>query len=401
MSYPTQRLKHVASINDNKLSDDTRPDLDFRYVDIGAVGRGTLVSEPEHLSFASAPSRARRLVRPGDTIVSTVRTYLRAVWPVAGPTDDLVVSTGFAVVRPRTVTPRFAAWALQGDDFIEAVVARSVGVSYPAITPTELGEVHIPLPDPDTQQRISSFLDIETGRIDELIRMRHATANLLSERLRSSIDQLIVDRRNAPSALLARVARLHGGLTIDGANDGAVGATGHPYLRVANVQPGFLDLSEVKEVLLPPERAARYVLQVGDVLMTEGGDIDKLGRGTVWRGEIDGCLHQNHVFAVRPDTRLLLPAFLALFTQSSAARAYFESTGVQSTNLASTSASKVLALPVPVPSLDEQQVIVEEYERLQEEADRLAAVLNRQLALLHERRRALITSVVAGEMEAA
>src|SRR5690606_4567437 len=73
-----------------------------------------------------------------------------------------------------------------------------------------------------------------------------------------------------------------------------------PYLRVANVQDGHIDLTQVKFILVERSQIERYSLRTGDILMTEGGDFDKLGRGDVWQGQIPVCLHQNHVFAVRP-----------------------------------------------------------------------------------------------------
>ena len=99
-------LKRLARINERTLPESTDPGREIRYVDIGSVGRGRLVKEPEQMHFSDSPSRARRLVRQGDTIVSTVRTYLRAVWPVIGSVDGLVVSTGFAVLTPTAVDPR-------------------------------------------------------------------------------------------------------------------------------------------------------------------------------------------------------------------------------------------------------------------------------------------------------
>lgn len=103
----------------------------------------------------------------------------------------------------------------------------------------------------------------------------------------------------------------------------------------------------------------RYELQSGDVLMTEGGDFDKLGRGTVWRGEIPGCVHQNHVFAVRPDPKYLLPEFLAAWTASTAGRRFFKSSSKQTTNLASINASQVRAAPLLLPPIEVQHEIVE------------------------------------------
>lgn len=129
-----------------------------------------------------------------------------------------------------------------------------------------------------------------------------------------------------------------------------------PYLRVANVQDGFLDLAKIKEVEVERSQVARYSLQPGDVLMTEGGDNDKLGRGHIWHGEIPNCLHQNHVFVVRPHTTLL-SYFLAALTSSDYGRRYFQSCSKQSTNLASINSSQLKAFPVPLPTIKEQEAI--------------------------------------------
>jgi len=108
---------------------------------------------------------------------------------------------------------------------------------------------------------------------------------------------------------LKDAASVQTGLTL-GKNYGNIETETHPYLRVANVQVGCVDLKHVKYIDVPAREASGATLQAGDVLMTEGGDIDKLGRGCVWRDEIPGCLHQNHVFAVRCNKQLLEPEFL-------------------------------------------------------------------------------------------
>jgi type I restriction enzyme S subunit len=105
-----------------------------------------------------------------------------------------------------------------------------------------------------------------------------------------------------------------------------------PYLRVANVQDGYLDLSIIKEILVEEEKIERYLLKDGDVLLTEGGDFDKLGRGTIWRNQIQKCLHQNHIFVVRPYTEKLIPEYLAIFTQSFYGKKYFQLASKQTTN---------------------------------------------------------------------
>ena len=181
------RLKYVAEINRNSLPEDTDPQLEIRYVDISTVGQGRLVAEPATMNFSEAPKRARRLVKRDDTIVSTVRTYLKAVWPVQGPTDNLVVSTGFAVISPHSVYPRYLSWYLQSDTFLDQVTARSVGVSYPAVDTMSLGEIKIWLPTVAEQREIADLLDSETSHIDSLIAQEQHLVKLLLERRQSTL----------------------------------------------------------------------------------------------------------------------------------------------------------------------------------------------------------------------
>lgn len=130
-----------------------------------------------------------------------------------------------------------------------------------------------------------------------------------------------------------------------------------PYLRVANVQDGHVQLDEVKEITVEAEEVGRYSLRRGDVLFTEGGDFDKLGRGCVWSGAIRPCLHQNHVFAVRCKPTKLLPYFLASVASSPVGRRYFALSSKQSTNLASINSTQLNAFSVPLPLLLEQRAI--------------------------------------------
>lgn len=135
-------------------------------------------------------------------------------------------------------------------------------------------------------------------------------------------------------------------------------AVERPYLRVANVQDGYFDLREIKTVRVERSKIAKHSLRYGDVLLTEGGDFDKLGRGHIWRDEVAECLHQNHVFAVRPDDSVLLPEYLAAITSGPWGRAYFLGCSKQSTNLASINSTQVKEMPLPLPPLDEQRQIV-------------------------------------------
>lgn len=195
---------------------------------------------------------------------------------------------------------------------------------------------------------------------------------------------------------LKRLAEIRGGVTLGKSYDDQP-TQEYPYLRVANVQDGYVDLHDVTLLELPPKVAAQTMLQAGDVLMTEGGDLDKLGRGTVWEGQIVPCLHQNHVFAVRCMTRKLLPHFLAFVTASQYGRDYFEATGKRTTNLAATNATKVGAFYIPLPPLTVQREIVEYLNNELGRIKNIQTVITRQIDTLTAYRKSLIHECVTGQ----
>ena len=192
------------------------------------------------------------------------------------------------------------------------------------------------------------------------------------------------------------IAEVQGGLTL-GKNYGSRELVEFPYLRVANVQDGYIDLSNVATVHVPRAEAESCLLQSGDVLMNEGGDADKLGRGSIWYGEIAPCLHQNHVFAVRP--KLIRSEWINAWTSTEGAKGYFESRAKQSTNLASISATNIGELPIPLPPENEQSAILVYIATEAAKLDALYSAAEHTIALLKERRVALIAAAVTGKIK--
>lgn len=272
------------------------------------------------------------------------------------------------------------------------------------------------LPTKPEQTQIARFLDHETARIDALIEEQQRLIELLKEKRQAVISHAVtkgldptVSMKESGVEWLGEVpahwnigtlrwyATIQGGVAKGKDYEGRETVV-MPYLRVANVQNGYVDLAEVKEIAVLESEVERYRLRAGDVLMNEGGDNDKLGRGTVWQAQIDPCLHQNHVFAIRPNG-LLRAEWLAAFTQAEQARTYFYLNSKQSTNLASISASNVMSLALPIPSEREQLEILTYLEADRIRHEELTAVAVSTVELLQERRSALISAAVTGKID--
>ncbi len=176
-SWSCNKIKYLASYNDEVLEENTSDDYEFDYIDIGSVEYGRGITQYQRMRFADAPSRARRVVKEKDIILSTVRTYLKAVATI--PTSDypLVASTGFITLRAKEskISTGFLKYAVLSNAFISLVEAKSVGISYPAINASEIVNISIPTPPIAEQRRIADFLDAECARIDAVMEQTRAS----------------------------------------------------------------------------------------------------------------------------------------------------------------------------------------------------------------------------------
>ena len=279
----------------------------------------------------------------------------------------------------------------------------------------QFNDFRFPCPPLDEQTAIATFLDRETAKIDGLIAEQEKLIALLAEKRQATISHAVTKGLNPDAPMkdsgvaclgevpahwdisrLKFVATVQTGVA-KGKDNAGRDCVEVPYLRVANVQDGYLALDEIAMIQIPLADLLRYRLQVGDVLMNEGGDFDKLGRGHIWNGEIPDCIHQNHVFAVRPQG--VTGEWLNTITGAGYAQFYFMSRSKQSTNLASISSSNLMELPVVLPPPDEQIVILEEIAREVGRIDALVSEAETGIALLKERRSALISAAVTGKID--
>ena len=277
-------------------------------------------------------------------------------------------------------------------------------------------DILIPLPPLKTQKLIANFLDRKTAAINSLIAKKQRLIQLLEEKRTALINQVVTKGLNPIAPMkdsgipwigeipehwqvkrLKFIAQVRGGVA-KGRDLKDKNTVELPYLRVANVQDGYLDLSDISTIAIEVHEEKRYLLNQGDILMNEGGDDDKLGRGAVWDAQIERCIHQNHVFAVRP-FRSINSHWINLATQASYLKHFFLVRSKKTTNLASISSTNLKESPILFPPIHEQQeILVKVYEKI-EQIQNIDRAIAFQIQKLQEYRQSLITAAVTGKLD--
>lgn len=200
--YSLKKLKYACSINARTLPETTDPDFELKYIDIGNVLSGSLSGAPLPFRFVDAPSRARRILSKGDTLISTVRTYLKAIAFIEDDEPNLIASTGFAVLTPsKNMNPKYLFYLMMSNGVVDTICSVSNGVSYPAATPFQIGNVFLPCPEDRAEQAaIACYLDLRTAQIEDLIAKKQQLIDLVNEEKTAIINHAVTKgiNPNAP-----------------------------------------------------------------------------------------------------------------------------------------------------------------------------------------------------------
>ena len=349
---------------------------------------------PAPTSWCSAPVRT---AIKGDTLIS-----VRApVGEVNRADRDYAIGRGLAAVRAGGCDSDFLYHALRRWRWCLQRVAQ--GTTFEAVTARHFSQLCVAVPQERSEQvaiarildAVDTALDLSRAAGERALELDHS---LLHELLEKGLGLRQGSTQKYPAHWSLRrvdeVAEVGSGVTL-GKDASGVKSIELPYLRVANVQDGHLDLSSIKTVRVPLDEVDKYRLEVDDILTTEGGDLDKLGRGTIWAGQIPNCLHQNHIFRVRANRELLEPAFFALVVESDIAKRYFNRVAKRTTNLASANKTQMRAFQFPVPpTLDEQRQIV----AVMRASKAMLAGLLDERAALQELKKALMHDLLTGRV---
>jgi len=408
-------IKIIVSCNNDSISESMPLDMPIRYVDISAVSHNEGITVAESMLFGDAPSRARRKAKVGDVVISTVRTYLKAVASVDETHADCVFSTGFAILRARQkkLKPEFLKWLALNDLLIQAIESHSEGLSYPAINTSELVNLKTVVPGLSEQTRISLILDRETARIDALIAKKTRFIELLKEKRQALITHAVTKGLN-PNVKMKdsgvewigqvpehwqtkRLKHLLEEPLQYGANESGDASIedGPRYIRITDLnEAGELRHDSVKR--LPTYVAQPYMLRDGDVLFARSGAT--VGKTYCYRSEHGPACFAGYLIRARLNRRKINPDFLILAVQSHYYWAYILKTAIQAT-IENVSAERYGDFPVAMPNCKEQNTIIAVLSSILARIDTLTEKTQRSINLLKERRSAFITAAVTGQID--
>ena len=297
-----------------------------------------------------------------------------------------------------SVLPEYVEAYLQSHRAWTDIDEMKTGVSDSGLNLTQdrFRRLVIPLAPLPEQERIATAIEEHLSRL-AAVDSALVLARTRLEALRRTAAAKVFDQRRWTWTALGEIAALKGGITKDSKREADPDFVEYPYLRVANVQRGFLDLDEVTTIRADPHKATKLVLEPGDILFNEGGDRDKLGRGWVWEGQIENCIHQNHVFRARLTGGDFDPYFVSMHANTWGQQ-WFETHGKQTTNLASINLTTLKSFPVPAPSLEDQQAVVAELQSIAGAEHRLQADLDRAQGRSRTLRRSILAKAFTGQL---
>lgn len=398
-------LRYAVDFRSDQLSSSTAPSYQFRYVDIGSVSHEEGISSYTEMIYSESPSRARKLVSVGDTIISTVRTYLRSIATIYDD-RDVIVSTGFSILRPRLFEPDYLGYLAKSDIVCSEIERRSWGVAYPAVSENHIGLICVPLPPLDEQAKISARLNSVTANISRVIDLLQQELDTL-EQLKKSIIREAVTKGLDPTVSMKQsgvewiddipdhwrttrikyIAPAWNGLTYDPAD---VSDAGTPVLRSGNIQNGELDLQNLVRVdgSIPEKSFARS----GDILIcSRNGSRNLIGKNALIHE--DGYAFGAFMMIARPTVNSQYFYYLL----NSGIFDFYLPTYLTSTvnQLTGTNFGNMIVPITDDP--DEQLAIVEELNAKCKALDVAVEKKRTQLSLLRKQRDSLIFEYVTGK----
>lgn len=395
-------LGEIVSLRGDKALPSSLPKLPFVGLEQIEPHTSRIIEPPLAGTVNSSVAR----FSSGEVLYSRLRPYLNKV---SVPDFEGVASAEVLVLKPSAATTaEFVRRRIMCAEFLDFAASLDKG-DRPRVNFREIAGFSFGLPPLAEQERIVAKLDSLLSATARARKELDAIPALIAAQKRALLSaaftgELTADWRESNADVtpwhectLGDISEIQSGVALGKKRTGVSQLVSKPYLRVANVQRGHLDLVEVKETFVTPMEAEKLRLKHGDILMNEGGDRDKLGRGWVWEGQIEDCIHQNHVFRVRLKDGKFPPRFVSYYANEFGA-VHFAKEGTQTTNLASISKAALSRLPIRMPSNAEATEVVRLIEIGLAVLDRIAAEHARAMALLPNLEQAILARAFEGRL---
>ena len=394
------RLKNVVSCNDETLSEKIDANEIIEYVEIGDVEESKGITNTTHYLFKNAPSRARRITRKDDVIVSTVRTYLKAIARINR--DGLIVSTGFAVLRPKSIDPLYIAYFSKCDGFTTEVLRYSIGISYPAIATSGLLGLYLTFPPLSEQQHIVSFLDEKTAKIDEYIDKKNKEIEALKEWKKALIAHVVTKGLNTNAkmkkfkSLLSDETPSHWKIVrnkniFESHYEAVSSRKNIPLLSLTTEGVILRDISTGKGKF--PKDFEMYNVVYPNNIIFCLFDLDETPRTVGLCYNYGMITNAYTIFKIK---NTVLPEYITNYYLAvdniKALRPYYS--GLRKV----VQSNRFNSIQIPLPPIEEQQEIVEYIEAATTKADKMIVELTSHVESMKEYKQRLIADVVTGKI---
>jgi len=394
--WPRVPLGELCNIAIGKTPSREQPRFwggDLTWAAISDLKSDVITRTAERITAVGAAECRCRIVPSGTLLFS----FKLTIGKMAFAGCDLYTNEAIAALTPldpRRLDKHYLRLALAGTDCAQD---SSHAVKGKTLNQDGLRALSIPLPPLAEQERMAGRLTKQlaaVARARAAAQARLAAAEALPAAYLREVFEGLAGA--APTRLLGEISDTASGVTL-GQRPHALHGREVPYLRVANVQDGHLRLDSVYKIRATDDEIEDLTLRRGDLVLTEGGDRDKLGRGTWWNDELPECIHQNHIFRVRLNDGVVEHEFFGFQLRSAYAKDYFLAHAKQTTGIATINRRILDGLPVLVPPLPAQRQIAADLARRLGEAEHLAACIREELAVIQALPAALLRAAFGGE----
>jgi len=432
----TQLVYICDNVSKVKINDYEKKE-EFIYLDIGCINnKKNKIETIKKYKWENAPSRAKQIVRGGDILFSTVRTYLKNVAMVPEIYDGQIASTGFCVIRPKkdVLLSNYIFNLLIYDKFLENLNILQTGSSYPAVRDKDVFNQFIPLPPLPTQHRIVEkleelFSELESG-VGSLKKAKEQIGLYKQSVLKAAFSGKLVSEEMAgvggrrsevrgQRSVVPMVAEPGGEYGVNDLPEGrrwvklgevtdslqygtsdkaSTDSSGVPVIRMGNIQDGKLDFSNLKYMSRSYSNLEKYLLKDGDVLFNRTNSAELVGKSAIYKKHHPKSIFASYLIRIKVDKEKYIPDMVNYYINSSFGKDYIRSVVSQNVGQANVNGTKLKNMPVPFIPLDQQHLIVTEIEKRFTEAEYLQKSIDEGMAKAEALRQSILKSAFEGQL---